>query len=377
MMIDQSFSSKEKRVEWVSLEDLHLDVENPRIASVIENPNLSQDDIVELLWKSMAVDEIALSIATNGYFSGEPLFVVPHKKSGFTVVEGNRRLAAVRLLVNPQLRQKIKATELNDVDPQVLETLKELPVIKYESPKDLWKYLGFRHINGPKPWDAFSKAKYVSGVHNLYNIPLNEIARMIGDRNATVERLYRGYQVLDQAEKQTDFNREDRIKNKFYFSHLYTAMDYGQFQRFLGMEEREQTLKAQPVPQTHLTQLEELMAWLYGKKSDGLEPVVRKQNPDLNTLREVIEKEDSLSLFRILFRQGSSNALDRAHQVAIGDRQRFNEALVRAKEELQKAIATVSTGYFGDDKLLDVANDMVKISQDLKRTMQRISKANR
>lgn len=374
IITDNSFSSKNKKIEWVALNELYLDLENPRIASIldIENGHIAQDELVKLLWREMAVDEIALSIATNNYFSGEPLFVIPRNGSGFIVAEGNRRLAAVKLLTNPQLRQSIKATEINEVRPEVLQSLQTLPVIKYANREELWKYLGFRHINGPKPWDAFSKAKYVSEVHNQYQIPLDEIARMIGDKNATVERLYRGYEVLAQAEQQTDFSREDRIKNKFYFSHLYTAMDYPQFQNFLGISDSKNSLKSNPVPASHLKQLEELVTWLYGKKSAGLEPAIRKQNPDLNILREILEKPESLALFQILFRQGQINALDRAHQVAIGDVQRFSEAIIRAKEELQKASATVSTGYIGEENLLEIAQDIVTTAQALQRTMRQI-----
>lgn len=378
IITDNSFSSKDKKIEWVNLKELYLDLENPRISSIIEvsNEQLPQDELVKLLWREMAVDEIALSIATNNYFSGEPLFVIPRPKGGFIVVEGNRRLAAVKLLVNPHLRQTIKATEITEVSPEVVQSLQTLPVIKYDNRSELWKYLGFRHINGPKPWDAFSKAKYVSEVHNQYNVPLDAIARMIGDKNATVERLYRGYEVLAQAEQQTNFSREDRIKNKFYFSHLYTAIDYPQFQNFLGIDPKN-NFKNNPVPATHLKQLEELVTWLYGKKSAGLEPAIRKQNPDLNTLREIIEKPESLALFQTLFRQGQVNALDRAHQVAIGDVQRFSEAIIRAKEELQKASATVSTGYNGAENLFELAQDIVTTAQALHRTMRQISRKNR
>ena len=93
--------------------ELHFDSSNPRL--FLEN-DLPDEELVLILWREFAVDEVALSIANNGYFRHEPLFVA--RESGrLIVVEGNRRLAAVRLLVDGDLRKRVKATDL----PQITE----------------------------------------------------------------------------------------------------------------------------------------------------------------------------------------------------------------------------------------------------------------
>ena len=295
------YSHAEGMADKKQLGDLLLDPENPRLASG-EGANL-QEEIIGILWREMAVDEVAFSIAANGFFPEEPLFVVPGdpKKAGqrgkYIVVEGNRRLAAVILLVDRKLRNKLKATDLPDVSNKRREELSKLPVVIYPTRESLWMYCGFRHINGTQPWDAFSKAKYVAKVYEDYKVGLDDIARRIGDRHATVKRLYRGFKVLLQAEQQTGFDKEDRFRNKFYFSHLYTALDQPDFQKFLGIM-AETSLKPNPVPRGKLDELGELMAWIYGRKSTNTEPVIRKQNPDLNNLRVVIAKPAALSLLR-------------------------------------------------------------------------------
>lgn len=371
--MNDSFSSKNLKIEWEEFDNLKLDIQNPRIASITNDKTLSQDELVKLLWTEMAVAEIALSIAVNGYFSGEPLFVVPAKETGkYIVVEGNRRLAAVRILLKDDLRREIKATELDEnILEENLQTLELLPVVKYNTREELWKYLGFRHINGPKPWDAFSKAQYIAQVHDEYGVPLDEIAKMIGDQHSTVKRLYRGYEALVQAEQQTSFNREDRFRNKFYFSHLYTALDQPQFLDFLGME-RDESLVKNPVPKSHLSQLEELLTWLYGNRDRGLEPIITRQNPDLNTLREVIGKQESLTVFRTLAARGSPFALARSHEIAIGDEQRFSDAIIEAKDKLQQASATVNTGYRGDEELFQIIEAINSTAQGIRRSMKSI-----
>ena len=354
-----------EKVQHVSVDQLLLDAENPRLASLTGGD--SQEDILRLLWAEMAVDEVAFSIAANGFFPEEPLLVIPAPVgkglNKYIVVEGNRRLAAVLLLREAKLRGKLKATDLPPIDLKRRAGLDELPVFVYPSRKKLWTFCGFRHINGVKPWDAFSKAQYVAVVNEKYGMPLDEIARRIGDRHATVKRLYRGYKVLAQAEEKAGFDKVDRVRNRFYFSHLYTAVDQIEFQKFLGID-AEASLKPNPVPKSKLEELKELMIWLYGKKSAGKEPVVRTQSPDLNTLREVIGKPASLSALR------SGYSLDRAHEISIGDKRRFRESITRAKEELQQAKGTVTTGYAGEEDLYEMGSDITLYATKIREEME-------
>ena len=356
------------------LDELLLDIDNPRLASGAGGT--SQEELLSILWREMAVDEVAFSIAANGFFPSEPLFVVPGdpkkpaQKDKFLVVEGNRRLAAVLLLVDKKLRTKLKATDLPEISEERRTPLRELPVVVYTDRRSLWQYCGFRHINGAQPWDAFSKAKYVAMVFERYNESLDDIARRIGDRHTTVKRLYRGYKVLQQAETQVGFDKEDRFSNRFYFSHLYTALDQPDFQKHLGITP-EGSLKPNPVPKSKLDELSELMTWIYGRKSTTTEPLIRRQNPDLNNLRVVLGKPAALSLLR------AGYSLDRAFEFSLGDQRRFREALTSAKEELQQAKATVTKGYQGEEDLFELAGDIVLYAGELQNEMKEKTKTSK
>jgi hypothetical protein len=342
----------------IPVRQLLLDSENPRLAGQVETG--SQEELARIMWTVMKVDEVAWSIAENGYFRSEPLFVIienpqelePAKRK-YVVIEGNRRLTAVMLLRDQRLRAKLRATNLPEIDEVMRVKLDRLPAIIFPSRESLWTTVGFRHINGIKPWDSFSKAKYVADVHEMYNIPLREIADRIGDKHATVVRLYRGYKVLEQAEAEGLFDKQDKARNRFYFSHLYTAVDQRAFQDFLGIEP-ETSLRSNPVPPDKHDELRELMTWLYGSRTQDLEPIVQRQNPDLNTLREVVSKPDSLAALR------RSSRLNEAYDVALGDRQRFRIALTNSKLEIQKTKATVTTGYAGEDDLFVTIEDIAK-----------------
>src|SRR5689334_6643223 len=96
--VNRTFHGKHDIVS-MPIERLLLDRNNPRLAS---GPDVSsQFEILKILWSEMAVDELVLSIAANGYFPEEPLFVIPEHQynnsagdsTKYVVVEGNRRLA--------------------------------------------------------------------------------------------------------------------------------------------------------------------------------------------------------------------------------------------------------------------------------------------
>ena len=352
----------------MDVDKLELDRENPRLAS--GRGADSEEDIMKVLWTEMSVDEVALSIAANGFFPEENLFVIPknpkekdEKRKKYIVVEGNRRLAAVRLLRDEQLRQRIKATDLPQISVEARNAFRYLPVSIYKNREELWEYFGFRHINGPKPWDSFSKAKYIAYVKDNFNVSLDEIARKIGDQHSTVQKLYRGYVILLQAEKQANFDREDRIRNKFYFSHLYTAADQEGYQNFLGITPKN-SLKPNPVPKSKLTELHELMVWIYGSREQDRQPIVRTQHPDLTILRRVIGDKRALSALR------AGYSLERSYEVARGDGLRFQEALTKAKEDLTEANGSVTLGYKGDEDLLKIMDEILLIATDLHNTMR-------
>jgi ParB-like chromosome segregation protein Spo0J len=79
----------------------------------------------------MAVDEVALSIAENGFYRHEPLYAA--RESGkLNVVEGNRRLAAVKLLRDEKLRRLARIMrEQADVRAQGVRASQWRPVLPY------------------------------------------------------------------------------------------------------------------------------------------------------------------------------------------------------------------------------------------------------
>jgi len=131
------------------------------------------------------------------------------------VLEGNRRLAAVRLFRNPKLAEELEIT-LPTIGKEQLESLEKLPVKIVPSEDAARAYIGFKHINGPHKWDALSKAKYTMRWVEQGG-SLREIARTFGDTHNTVARQLNGLRVLEQSKK-NGFKVEDAYRTRFAFS---------------------------------------------------------------------------------------------------------------------------------------------------------------
>jgi len=342
----------------ISVDELLLDTRNPRLTDLALGANASQSQILQALWSQMAVDEVALSIAENGFYRHEPLYAT--KEHGrIIVVEGNRRLAAVKLLRDASLRREVKATNLPNISAGERKNLETLPVIICKR-DEIWAFLGFKHINGPQAWESYPKASYIAWVHNEVGVPLEEISRRIGDQHSTVARLYDALMVLEQAEEKGVFDRDDRYREHFSFSHLTTGLGYVGIQGFLGLPRGDRTIgKRRPVPPERIRQLGEFLVWLYGRESDGTLPVIRSQNPDLRRLDEVLKNKEATAALR------KGLPLSVSLEISKGDERVFRESLVSAKQSLQKARGTVLTGYDGNEDLRQTAEDVLELSRSL------------
>jgi len=356
----------------VEVEDLLFDTQNPRLAEFGVSSKSTQYDLLKTLWKEMAVEEVASSIAYNGYFEHEPLFVERRNDGKFLVIEGNRRLAAVKLLLSTSLRDKLKATDLPKISPADAKRLKTLPVI-VTTRKEAWRYLGFKHVNGPATWGSYAKAQYVAFVHNAYGVPLADIAAQIGDYNYTVQRMYRGLMIVEQAEKAGLFDRKNIAKSRFHFNYIYTGMDYPGISQFLGLEQKGTTLR-EPVPARKLKNLGDLMGWLYGIRN-GPPSLIKSQNPDLKNLDRILQSEVGVRALR------DKLPLAVALDISLGDEKIFTQSLQQAKVALQKAYGTLPTGYAVDDadglKLAitveEIATELVDAMRQKKRRTARDS----
>ena len=359
----KSTSLPETRLEPYG--NLSLDPDNPRLAELQLTIN-DQEEILRWLWKNKAVSELVYSMLAGGYWSHEELFV-SQERGKLVVVEGNRRLAAVKVLLEPATREVLRIKADWTLKAPIRRTLEELPVIVQPRAR-IWSYVGFKHLNGPQPWDSIAKAEYIHRVYTKFGIPLEEIATTLGDRNDTVVRMYRGYLVLKQAMDEGLFNPEDRTKPKLAFSHLWTALTYKSVQNYLGVK-GDRLGKPNPVPKKNHQNLAELLLWLYGSKEQDIDPKIRSQNPHLREMAEALDSPRGIKFLR------SGQPLGVALEAARGDARLFQDAMTKAESELRNASRFVATGYDGERDLLQTAINIEKLAKTLTSTMRELEKA--
>ena len=351
-------------IQPVKTELLNIDFKNPRLAEFnLKGANINE--VYKLLWDEMALEEIVISITAHGFFQTEPLLVVEEDKQKI-VIEGNRRLSAVKIILDTQLSHDILPEKISGkISAQLRKELEVLPVLELGSREDAWRFIGFKHINGAAKWNSFAKAIYIADVHNKYKISLDDIAYQVGDTHNTVQKLYQGIMVIEQAERLKVFERSDIAKRRLYFSHLYTALQYEGFKEFLGISEFNAESK-EPIPVEKKSELGEVLSWLYGSKKKNVDPVIKSQNPDLKNLEKILSSKPAVAALR------SGYTLEQAYEFSLPSATVFQENLLATKRYLQKAWANVTTGYDKGLDLLKTAGSIADIADKLYTEMDKI-----
>ena len=352
----------EHTITRMEVSKLNFDIQNPRLVDSNIKGNSTEADIIKVLWHTMDVKELVMSIVASGFFQHEPIIVTQEDNGKNIVIEGNRRLAAVKLLLDSSLAQEINR-DIPVITADAKQELRELPVV-FDTREKAWRYLGFKHVNGPAKWSSYAKSQYIANVHRNYGVPLEDIAQQIGDTHRTVQRLFRGLMVIEQAEDMKVFDRADRWHNHFSFSHLYAGIGYDGIAPFIGLRDEDEE-REEPVPAENKNQLGELCLWLYGSKRDNKHPVIRSQNPDLRQLNAVIKNREAVAALR------AGSELSRAFEISKPVSSVFEESLYAAKRELEKAHSLLSTGYDDSKQLLEVADAIAELADDLHKAMER------
>lgn len=140
---------------------LQLDSKNPRLGpeSAVRTPR----DIIQHLFEYDKAVDLAESIATRGFFPNEPLLAVS-EGGKLIVVEGNRRLAALKALRDPSLLdgKHRKAVERLAAKIVGIGALAQVPVIIAPTRRATDPQVAGRHVGTPVlAWEAENRANFI------------------------------------------------------------------------------------------------------------------------------------------------------------------------------------------------------------------------
>lgn len=305
-------------VKMLPVKQLTFDSKNPRFPSEIASG--PTELLLEKFIKDERLLEIVDSIGNHDFFHGEPLLVVPLKKSAkanaasFKVVEGNRRLAALKLLSgelqSPSGRLSIiDSVESAEYRPDIV------PCIVFDDEEKVMRYLGFKHITGVKAWGALQKARYAKRLWAYYeNLPADEglkkLAKEIGSRSDYVGQILCSLRLYEVAEAENFFGL-DVTSNQIEFSVLTTALSYKNIADFIGLQSRSD-IAADGLNEDHL---KNIIDWLF-VSPDHRKPVV-PDSRDLKKLAAVVCSEDALKELRINRQLAEAYELSKGPEVAL------------------------------------------------------------
>jgi hypothetical protein len=246
------------------LADLYFDPGNPRLIGDFAD---DQDKMFRFLITDIGVDDLLESISASGLFNADPIIVRDRPKGGgYFVIEGNRRLAALKLLkgIRPNDGQPIPAVP--EVSPDVAKTFEELNVQSGWPDEVLQAYLGYKHVTASREWSPDSKAKFVfehaKGDFSVEN--LRRFAKSLGTKYPTLKRWLIAYLTLKQAESKELFDPET-APAKGYFGAFYTLLGGQQAQKVLEL--KDDPLTETPVPNARMKELGEFIKWTIGTKT--------------------------------------------------------------------------------------------------------------
>lgn len=198
------------KVDWKS-EDfepkkLQLDTQNPRIEV---DSTATQDEVRLKLLDLEDVLDLARAIDRNvGLFYGERIIVV-EEGNRFVVLEGNRRLAACQMLLNPALVPAPYKTRFPKASAATKARIRTIAADVSPSRAAAEPILTKRHTEqGAKPWSPVAKMRRANRLMGTHSI--EAVAQLLGTSAAQVRKLIRPYRLLKFALDLNSWTADER-----------------------------------------------------------------------------------------------------------------------------------------------------------------------
>ena len=223
-------------VRHIPVDNLLLDGDNPRLPERLHRA--SPSDLVKFLYEEGVLEELAQSYLDNGFFQHEPLIVLPTgEQDKYTVVEGNRRLAALKILRGTPEAGDIHFAGI-DPTPADLEDLEEIPCFPVSERDEIHAYIGFRHIGGLKTWPPEAKARYVLAevrklVEDGVGDPFRELGRRVGSNTQGVRNSYLAIRILLHARE--SFGQKVTYVQEERFGVWLRCMNSADIRTYIGL----------------------------------------------------------------------------------------------------------------------------------------------
>jgi hypothetical protein len=288
----------------LKLDNLLLDPNNPRFAELgqeiddeIPEQRFADEKVQKNAMDSMKasrfdVAELRETIKAVGFLPMDRIVVRqwrgnPSITDKFVVVEGNRRVTALKWLI--ELQEGGKETFAEDQ----IKNFTELEVLLLDDinapPSSKLTIPGLRHISGIKEWGAYQKARAVY-ILREGGSSAQEVAQSLGLSTIEANRLWRAYLALEQMRIDEEYSEKADPKLYSYFEEILKRPSV---KAWLGWKDEDRRF-------TNEANLREFYGWMVGETTEEGETTDPKL-PEAKSVRQfagILEDAGAMAVFR-------------------------------------------------------------------------------
>ncbi|WP_100401309.1 ParB N-terminal domain-containing protein [Bacillus sp. FJAT-42315] len=273
----------------VSIDQLLLDPNNYRIHShkrytpvkeiSISNP-LVQKRVRDMLEGDNREDikDLIDSFKTNGYLRIDNILIRDYEKENdkFVVIEGNRRVAALKALKDDFDR----GFDIGNLSSEIFQNLE---VVFYDLDEEAYLLLmGLRHVSGVKEWGDYEQSELIMNLSKNFRMDITEISNRLGMKKQEVKRRINSFIAME-------IFKEDEEYGEFFRSSMagvfYELMSKPNFRDWLEWDESVNSFK-------NKKNLKRFFSWL-SPTEDRSAPIIQKRD-DIREVNKFIKDEEAL-----------------------------------------------------------------------------------
>lgn len=345
----------------LAVANLHLDAKNPRLGREVSTR--APREIIQYLFEHDKAVEVAQSIASRGYFPNEPLLAI-HENNRYIVVEGNRRLAALKALREPGLLEGNFNRQMERLSRKItsLDAITKVPVIVAPNRRATDRQIAGRHVGTPVlAWQAENRASFIldkldEGYDN------KDLLDELGFSLADIQKARQTRAIADMA-RSLELPEEIKAKLDNPRAKLFTTLERI-FESSVGRE----FLKVQPnaehgiVGSIRKGEFIRAFAKLVTDVALG-----RQSSRTLNTNEDIRKYFDSWPASdRPANKRGSFVPADVIKGKSVASAARKGEPASATKKPKQISKTVLPRDFkvrFGNDRLVDIRRELTKLNR--------------
>lgn len=196
----------------VKITELFLDPDNIRLQLEVKS---SQEALINDLFFNENAMQVLESITSNGFFPDE-VPVVVKENNKFTVIDGNRRVAALKVLIRPEIvpaKEESIKTIIKNTNPSI----KEVEVVVAPNRDSVRGFLASKHTqNTRRPWRPLRQAyfykaelergKTINDLRNDYpTVDIGKFLRLINIHKIAKSIEYGSEQITKKVHNERTF----------------------------------------------------------------------------------------------------------------------------------------------------------------------------